>query len=69
MLSSVIDAETVKEIDSIYARKRLRDEARAKRRSAAPTSAVPGAAAPPQSPSATSPEPARPASSGEPRAN
>jgi hypothetical protein len=29
----VIDEETVKEIDSIYAQKRLRDEARAKRRS------------------------------------
>ena len=33
-LGPVIDEETVKEIDSIYAQKRLRDEARAKRRSA-----------------------------------
>jgi hypothetical protein len=31
----IIDAETVKEIDSIYAQKRLRDDARAKRRAAA----------------------------------
>jgi hypothetical protein len=65
----VIDAETVKEIDSIFAQKRLRDEVRAKRRSAAPTSRVPSTAAPPQSPSATTPGPARPASSGEPRGN
>ena len=42
----VIDAETVKEIDSIYAQKRLRDEARAKRRSAAAKST---AAPPPHS--------------------
>lgn len=63
-LGPVIDAETVKEIDSMYAQKRLRDEARAKRRSAAASTA-----APPRLPSATTGGPARPASSGEPRAN
>jgi len=63
-LGPVIDAETVQEIDSIYAQKRLRDEARAKRRSAAASTA-----APPPLPSATTRGPARPASSGEPRAN
>jgi hypothetical protein len=57
-LAPVIDAETVKEIDSIFAQKRLRDEARAKRRSAAAKSTRPSMAAPPPPASATTPEPA-----------
>ncbi len=63
-----IDAETVKEIDSIYAQKRLRDEARAKRRSAAATPKTPTKAdSPPDS--GTLPRRAEPASTGEPRAH
>jgi hypothetical protein len=44
----LIDAETVKEIDSIYAQKRLRDEARAKGRSAAPRPAQPASTGEPK---------------------